>query len=95
MTAAYDRIATQADLRAALSDALAATTFPLGFSSADFEDWYASWWPDGNDAKPGTGLVREWFADAEAEVHDGRPLSDRTQVVLAWIAEMQAEQKET
>jgi hypothetical protein len=80
-----------AGLRAALSDLLAATTFPLGVSPADFAEWYSHWWPDGNDAKPGTGLMRDWFAEAEAEVHDGRPLSNNTMAVLALIAKMQTE----
>jgi hypothetical protein len=86
--------ATTAGLRAALSDLQAATTFPLGVSPPDFDDWYSRWWPDGNDAKPGTGLMRDWFAEAEAEVHDGRPLSDNTMAVLALIAKMRTEKNQ-
>ena len=76
-------------LQSALSDVVASSDHPLGVSPSDFMAWYASWWPAGNDAKPGTGLMRDWFADAEAEVHDGRTRSDHTMVVLALISEMQ------
>ena len=38
--------------------------------------------------------MRDWFAEAEAEVHDGRPLSDNTMAVLALIAKMRSEQNQ-
>lgn len=82
--------AASEDLRSALSEVVASSGFPLGVSPSDFAAWYANWWPVGNDAKPGTGLMRDWFADAEAEVHDGRPHSEHTAVILALISEMQS-----
>jgi len=82
-------VAAGGDLWSALSDVVASSDYPLGVSPSEFMAWYATWWPAGNDAKPGTGLMRDWFADAEAEVHDGRTRSDHTMVVLALISEMQ------
>ena len=76
------------DLRSALADVVASTDYPLGVSPSDFATWYAGWWPAGNDAKPGTSLMREWFAEAEAEIHDGRPQSEHTIVVLALSSEL-------
>jgi hypothetical protein len=80
-------------LRSALADAVASSVFPLGVSPSDFAAWYASWWPTGNDAKPGTSLMCEWFAEAEAEIHDGRPQSEHTLVVLALVSEMQGDER--
>ena len=82
---------TRQRLQAALTDVVASSGFPLGVSPSDFANWYAHWWPEGGLAKPGTGLVSEWFADAEAEVLEGGSRSDKTFVVLAWIAEMQGQ----
>jgi hypothetical protein len=89
MTEANSESAMSQTLRAALADAVASSAFPLGVSPSDFAAWYAGWWPDGNDAKPGTSLMHEWFAEAEAEVHNGRLHSEHTVVVLALISEMQ------
>jgi hypothetical protein len=75
-------------LATALADVVASAGFPLGVSPSDFESWYRTWWPEGQQAKPGTSLAMEWFADAEAQVHAGSPLSDKSEVVLVLIAEM-------
>jgi len=80
-------------LRSALSDAVASSAYPLGVSPCDFAAWYADWWPPGNDAKPGTSLMHEWFAGAEAEILDGRPQSEHTVVVLALIAQMNSTER--
>jgi hypothetical protein len=76
-------------LEAALPELLETSRYPLGVSPSDFENWYSNWWPKGQQAKPGTGLVMDWFADAEAQIQDGAPLSEQTEVVRGLIAEMQ------
>jgi len=37
--------------------------------------------------------MREWFAEAEAEIHDGRSQGEHTVVVLALISEMQGDER--